>query len=230
MNGNSKLRAGLIPLVVFVTVFALVFFFIVIATTVITFILPEVYASTARIKIERVVPVEPGKLQATYDPYYIQTEFEVIQSELILNPVVQGLDLNSVWGRKYQNGERLKTSETIALLKSRLALRPVRGTSLVQIRAFSEDRAEAANIANAIAQAYTDYAARKSNTMQVQMVDSAQPAIRPARPNKPLNISLGVVIGVVLGLGVGGFGAWVANLIAKSKRAKSATCWWGGDR
>jgi uncharacterized protein involved in exopolysaccharide biosynthesis len=81
--------------------FALVFFFIVIAATVITFILPEVYASTARIKIERVVSVEPRNLQGSYDPYYIQTEFEVIQSELILNPVVQGVDLNSVWGRKY---------------------------------------------------------------------------------------------------------------------------------
>jgi capsular polysaccharide biosynthesis protein len=102
-------------------------------------------------------------------------------------------------------------------------LRPVRGTDLVQIRAFSEDRNEAAQIANAIAQAYTDYAASKSNTMQVQIVDSAHPAIRPARPNKPLNISVGIVVGVVLGLVVGGFGAWVATVIARKKRATSST-------
>jgi uncharacterized protein involved in exopolysaccharide biosynthesis len=219
MSGSTEFRLGPIPLVVFAVLFLLVFLLVVITTTLVTFILPESYASTARIKIERVAPVEPQNFQASYDPYLIQTEFEVIQSELILNPVVEGLDLNSVWGRKYQNGERLKAAETIALLKSRLALRPVRGTSLVEIRAFSEDRDEAAKIANAIARAYTDYAGAKSNTMQVQIVESAHPAIRPVRPNKPLNIGLGVVIGAVLGLGIGGLGAWVAVRLARKKHA-----------
>jgi capsular polysaccharide biosynthesis protein len=221
MNENTKLRVGPIPLVVFAVLFMPVFLLVVITTTLVTFILPESYASTARIKIERVAPAEPRNFQASYDPYLIQTEFEVIQSELILNPVVQGLDLNSVWGRKYQNGGRLNTSETIALLKSRLALRPVRGTSVVEIRALSEDRKEAADIANAIAEAYNDYAVAKSDVMQVQILEHACPALRPTRPNKPLNISLGVVVGVVAGLGVGGLGAWVAVLLARRKRANN---------
>ena len=49
-----------------------------------------------------------------YDPYYIQTEFEVIQSEIVLNKVIEDLDLNTLWGRKYANGERLKTSESLS--------------------------------------------------------------------------------------------------------------------
>ena len=53
----------------------------------------------------------------SYDPYFIQTEFEVIQSEVILGKVIEDLDLNNEWGKKYANGEPLKTSETIALLK-----------------------------------------------------------------------------------------------------------------
>jgi capsular polysaccharide biosynthesis protein len=219
MSGSTKFQFGPIPLVVFVVLFLLVFLLVVISATLITFILPESFAGIARIKIEPVAATESQNIQTGYNPQFLQTEFEVLQSQLILDQAIDALDLNTVWGRKYQNGERLKTSETLALLKSRLALRPVRNTSLVEIRAFSEDRDEAAKIANAIARAYTDYAATKSNAMQVQILDSAHPAIRPVRPNKPLNIALGMVIGGVLGLGIGGLGAWVTVRLARKNRA-----------
>src|ERR1035441_4914972 len=90
----------------------------------------------------------------SYDPYFIQTEFELLQSEVILGRVIDELDLNSEWGKKYANGDRLKTSEAIGLLKGRIELRPVRNTSLIEIRVFSEKAEEAARIANAIAEAY----------------------------------------------------------------------------
>src|SRR5437867_10505512 len=92
-----------------------------------------------------------------YDPYFIQTEFEVIQSELILGKVITDLDLNKEWGRKYGNGDPLKTTETIALLKGRMDLRPVRNTSLIEILVYSEKPEEAARIANAVADAYQAY-------------------------------------------------------------------------
>src|SRR5437867_9449995 len=79
-----------------------------------------------------------------YDPYFIQTEFEVIQSELILGKVITDLDLNKEWGRKYGNSDPLKTTETIALLKGRMDLRPVRNTSLIEILVYSEKPEEAA--------------------------------------------------------------------------------------
>ena len=96
-------------------------------------------------------------LQRIFGPYFIQTEFEVINSEKVLSKVVEQLDLNTVWGRKYQNGEKLKTTETITLLKGRMALRPVRNTSLIEIRVFSENAKEAAKIANAVAEAYREH-------------------------------------------------------------------------
>jgi capsular exopolysaccharide synthesis family protein len=92
-----------------------------------------------------------------YDPYFIQTEFELIQSEVILGKVIEDLDLSREWGRKYAGGERLKSSEAIALLKSRIDLRPVRNTSLIEIRVFSEKGEEAARIANAVAEAYREH-------------------------------------------------------------------------
>jgi polysaccharide biosynthesis transport protein len=143
------------------TVILAVFLLVVITATLVTFILPESYSSTARIKVERDQSDITGLMgdpfrAGSYDPYFIQTEFEVIQSEVILTKVIEDprLDLNRVWGKKYANGEPLKTSESMMLLKGRMDLRPVRNTSLIEIRIFSERPEEAANIANAVARAY----------------------------------------------------------------------------
>ncbi len=139
----------------------LVWVLAIIITTLVTFILPESFSSTARIKVERDQSDIPGMADRGgtigYDPYYIQTEFELIQSEVVLGKVIEDLDLNNVWGKKYASGDRLKTSETIALLKGRIDPRPVRNTSLIEIRVFSEKAEEAAQIANAVAEAYRDY-------------------------------------------------------------------------
>src|ERR1039457_384792 len=139
------------------TVILAVFLLVVITATLVTFILPESFSSTVRIKIEHDQPdvagmVERGNMNA-YDPYYLQTEFELIQSEVILGKVIDDLDLNKEWGKKYANGERLKTPETILLLKSRMDVRSVRNTTLIAITVYSEKADEAAKIANAVAEA-----------------------------------------------------------------------------
>jgi capsular exopolysaccharide synthesis family protein len=140
------------------TVILAVFLLVVITATLVTFILPESYSSTARIKIERDAPDISGMMErggsSPYDPYFMQTEFELIQSELILGKVIEDLNLNTEWGKKYANGEHLKTSETIAMLKARMELRFVRNTSLIEIRVLNEKPDEAARIANAVAEAY----------------------------------------------------------------------------
>src|SRR5437879_1309768 len=100
------------------TVILAVFLLVVITATLVTFILPESYSSTTRIKIEHDVSDVPGlsdrPAMGGYDPFFIQTEFEVIQSEVILGKVITDLDLNKEWGRKYAGGETLKTTETMA--------------------------------------------------------------------------------------------------------------------
>src|SRR6266581_3297787 len=143
------------------TVILAVFLLVVITATLVTFILPESFSSTARIKIERDQTDISGLAErpwaGSYDPYFIQTEFEVIQSEIILGKVIQDLDLNKDWGKKFANGETLKTPETMGILKSRMELRPVRNTSLLEIRVSSDRAEEAARLANAIARAYKDH-------------------------------------------------------------------------
>lgn len=142
------------------TVILAVFLLVVITATLVTFILPPKYSSTARIRVERDTSDITGLagaqvLGSTYDPYFIQTEFEVIQSQVILGKVIADLDLNRKWATP---GEPpLKTEQTMIILKSRMDLRPVRNTSLIEISVISEDKQEASDIANKIAEAYQDH-------------------------------------------------------------------------
>jgi len=144
------------------TVILAVFLLVVITATLVTFILPQTYASTARIKVERDTSdirglIEIGPYMQPFDPYFIETEFQVIQSELILSNVVQTLNLREDWGKKYQGGQTLKTTEALMLLKGRMDLQKVRNTSLIDLKVFSENAEEAARIANAVAETYREY-------------------------------------------------------------------------
>ncbi len=139
-----------------------VFLITAIVATAVTFLLPESYASTARIRIEPdtisdIRSVGGEAPYASYDPYFIQTEFEIIQDRVVLGKVIEALNLNEVWGKKYFGGETLKTPETVEFLKRRMSLTPVRNTKLIEITVFSEDKKDAALLANAIAEAYRNY-------------------------------------------------------------------------
>lgn len=160
------------------TVILAVFLLVVITATLVTFILPESFSSTARIKVERDQSDIKGMMDAGvmggYDPYFIQTEFEFINSEVILGKVIETLDLNTVWGKKYAGGERLKTTETMTLLRGRMDLRPVRNTSFIEIRVFSEKADEAAKVANAIAEAYRDHRLEERRKMTMGGIEALE--------------------------------------------------------
>jgi capsular exopolysaccharide synthesis family protein len=143
------------------TIIITVFLITTIIATVVTFLLPASYASTARIKIENdspdITPISGGMSYSPYDAYYIQTEFEIMQSELVLGRLISKLNLNEEWGKKYNGNTPLKTDETMELLKGRMRLSPERNTKLIDITIYSEDRDDAARLANGIAEAYRDY-------------------------------------------------------------------------
>ncbi|PWU16692.1 MAG: capsular biosynthesis protein [Verrucomicrobia bacterium] len=157
-----------------------VFLLVVITTVVVTFIYPESFSGTARIRVERDQSDISGVLQgqafpSSYDPYYINTEFELIQSEVILQPVITKLDLNKVWGAKYgPNGAPLQSTDTMKLLQARMGLQPVRNTSLIEIRVTTDKPEEAAKLANEIAQAYCDYRVEHRKQMTMGGVDALE--------------------------------------------------------
>jgi|GEM_PF-626992 len=164
------------PTRVFVKVFLAVALFIFLGSAVITMITPQTYSSTARILVERdlsqAAPEQAAKASmASYDPYFIQTEFEIIQSQIVLNRVIEKLDLNKLWGKKYFARQPFKPPESLALLKSILDLRPVRNTSLIEIRAYSDNPAEAALIANSVAENYRNFVVEQADELMHARLD-----------------------------------------------------------
>jgi polysaccharide biosynthesis transport protein len=140
------------------TVILAVFLLVALTTTLVTFILPEAYSSTVRIQVEKEAPDVSVFSERTYspgyDPYWIQTEFEKIQSKKVLYEVINRLDLNKAWARRYKESGSLQTEVTFMILKSMLDVRQSRNTSLIEIRVISENAQEAARIANEIALVY----------------------------------------------------------------------------
>jgi capsular exopolysaccharide synthesis family protein len=153
------------------TVILAVFLLVVITTTIVTFIMSESYSSTTRIRIEHnVADIGPladrGYTPGSYDPYFIQTEFEVLKSEVILGKVVEDLKLNEEWGKVYNGGIAFKTTESIERLKRYMSLAlGGRNTSIIEIGYKSDKPKEAADVANAIAQAYRSYRLGQSYEM-----------------------------------------------------------------
>src|SRR5436190_9530829 len=138
------------------TVILAVFLLVAITTTLVTFILPESFSSTVRMKVEKDASVGGFEQHSTplgFDPYWVQTEFETIQSKLILNQVITNLNLNRKWAEKMKVDE-LPTDLSYSILKHMTDVRQSRNTSLIEIRVISEDRNEAAIVANEIAKVY----------------------------------------------------------------------------
>src|SRR6185369_1632072 len=156
------------------TVILAVFLLVTLTTTLVTFILPESYSSTVRISVEKDaqdierIGGRPNASAGFYDPYFLQTEFEKIQSKSVLYTVITNLDLNTKWAARYKEEGSLRTDVTFLILKSHIDVRQSRNTTLIEIRVFSEDKDEAAKIANTIAEVYRDtrLALKRSQTQR----------------------------------------------------------------
>jgi hypothetical protein len=160
---------------------------------------PKVYQAMARIKVSP--PAFPG-------PWFPLTESEVIASEPVLANVVERLNLAEQWGRRRPGGAPLKRAETLDALKRKLDLAVVRNTELLEIRIRSAGPAEAAKLANTIAETFVAYRRDQNRRIaeqpapppstpklsmivdpMVEIVDCASVPLRPIEPNQPLGAS-----------------------------------------
>ncbi|MBL9167844.1 MAG: polysaccharide biosynthesis tyrosine autokinase [Verrucomicrobiales bacterium] len=141
------------------TVILAVFLLVSITTTLVTFILPPQYESVVRIRVEKEAPdvstLNYSMQSSGYDPYWIQTEFEVLKSKSILYPVITNRNLNKRWAERQKVDQELPTEVTYALLKRQIDVEQYRNTSIIEIRVEDQDKGEAADIANAVASVYT---------------------------------------------------------------------------
>lgn len=135
---------------------------IVVTGAAFTFTLPKIYQAEARIAVyqdELDVDVFGPSMQGySYNPYFLRTQFEIIQSKPILYKVIQNLKLDEVWGKEMtEDGRPLPLDVAQALLKRDLEVEQYRDTSLIAIRIESERAEETWRIANEIAAVYRDH-------------------------------------------------------------------------
>jgi capsular polysaccharide biosynthesis protein len=118
---------------------------------------PAEYQAVVQIEIEPYsVPDENGDTYFS-DPYFIETDLKVMEGGMVLSNVVQTLNLDVEWGKRYANGRELETSEAIDLLRRRMVINADRNTKLIEIGVLDGDPNEAARIANTIVEAYREY-------------------------------------------------------------------------
>jgi uncharacterized protein involved in exopolysaccharide biosynthesis len=142
------------------TVIIAVFLLVALTTTLVTFVLPESFLSTVRIAIDKDVSDVGGlgndQRYSGWDPYWIQTEFEKIQSKLVLFQVISNLGLCRAWASRAGASEPLSVGDAYVLLKGKMEVSQPRNTSLISITVRSEDPNEAAAIANETARVYRE--------------------------------------------------------------------------
>lgn len=149
------------------TVILAVFLLVVLTTTLVTFVLPEFFASTVTIEVKKDSSTldrigGPTAVQG-FDPYFLQTEFEKIQSSAVLYQVISNLNLGDVYRttRKYEMN--LKPEETLLLLLNDIRVSQKRNTELIEITAYNEDKRLAMAIADSIAEEYRKWRMQGSN-------------------------------------------------------------------
>ena len=136
----------------------LVFLLTAVTTTVVTLFMPKTYMSLSRISIEKdtsdiapLLGMQSGP--SAFDPYFIQTEFEKIQSQMVLDKVVAKCNLTEEW-KRLNGGESLDSIAARKRLKKTIDIRQFRNTSIIELRAYDRERAIAQKIAQAIAEEY----------------------------------------------------------------------------
>ncbi|GDY19478.1 chain-length determining protein [Verrucomicrobiota bacterium] len=163
-----------------------VFLLVVITTTAVTYVLPKTYMSSVRIDVQKdVSDVQFSGMSESkaYDPFFVLTQFEKLQSTAVIYPVITDLGLREKWAQRYGSPVPLLDTEAYGVLTKRLDLRQVRNTSLIEIRVFSEIPAEAREIAQKIAEVYRDNRLNAKRSMSAGGIKKLQEKLETHEKN-----------------------------------------------
>jgi len=212
-SGNRK---ALSPVRHGVITGSFVFALVMVLTIGITLILPESYCGTSKVIVRTT--------SASKDDFYqLQNAVYLVQSSDFLERVAASLNLQERWGKKYFNGINLKTSEAMEILKGRLSARLFNNTSVMMISCYSDSAIESAEIANCVGDTFCAYPPGNRGAI----LEHATTPLWPVKPNRGLNIIIGILIGAVLavisGLSAGLFSKWRAVKKISSRREEAQT-------
>jgi hypothetical protein len=189
-EGQAPLRVRTSPLRRGVRAGLIVFGLVLFTSVLITLLKQKAYVGVARVHL--------GSSTKAYDPYLVQTEAEIIESSSVLKPVAWSLDLGRRWGEMFAPSgmHPLPDPEVIRLLKKTLLVRPIQNTAILEIQYWGRWPAEAAEVANKIADVYVALPASHN----AEIIERASPDPRAVYPNVPQAIFAGVVASTTLGL------------------------------
>jgi polysaccharide biosynthesis transport protein len=138
----------------------MVFLLCVVTSTLLTFWLPKQYASTVRIEVQKDAPEVPvGEARANAfgsDPYFLTTQFKIIESWSILTNVIDSLHLDEKLATQAGDTTPWTLDQTYSALFDKISVEQTRMTSLIEISVKNADAKMAADIANAIVVAYRE--------------------------------------------------------------------------
>ena len=111
---------------------------------------PKLFVAIARLRLDAPSTAgEPGK-SGGYDPYFIQTEFEVIRSQTVLREVADRFGL----AKSTEAGSPLTPEQATAWLRERVRITQIRNTSLVEVQVAAGNAELAASLANGVVDVY----------------------------------------------------------------------------
>ncbi len=184
---------------------ALILALLVITAMAVTAFLPRWYLATTKVRVEKPegeVKLFQAQGSNTYDPYFLQDQFKIMQSEKVLYPVIQRLGLNARLAPLLGASSALPSAITYRYLVDKmLRIESQRSSSLIEINVFAQDPPLAADIANEIARTYSEDRIalatsgqreglahlRQELVLQEQIVSRQRDALEKLR--KDLNIS-----------------------------------------
>ena len=134
---------------------------VLITTLVVTAFLPRWYLATTKVRVEKPegeMKLFSAQASGAYDPYFLQDQFKIMQSEKILYPVIARLGLGGKLAAEMgAPGVVLPPAMAYRYLVNKmLRIESQRSSSLIEINVYAQDAALGADIANEIARVYSD--------------------------------------------------------------------------
>jgi len=134
---------------------------VMVTTVVVTALLPSWYLATTKVRVEKPegeMKLFSAQASGAYDPFFLQDQFKIMQSEKILYPVIANLGLGAKLAESLgAPGVVLPRATTYRYLVNKmLRIESQRSSSLIEINIYSQDPGLGADIANEIARVYSE--------------------------------------------------------------------------
>ncbi|MEI6350602.1 MAG: polysaccharide biosynthesis tyrosine autokinase [Verrucomicrobiota bacterium] len=143
-------------------ILTIIFLLVVVTAGVTCYFLPREFFSKVTLEVKsdsttmQIFGNSTGMQSTNNDPRLAPTQFQILQSKEILNPVIENLKLAESWGTAGGMGGKMPKEQAYAQMLKMMEMREVRNTDLIEIGVYSVDPQEAANIANTIAVVYQE--------------------------------------------------------------------------